>query len=70
MLGFEIEGRRSGKKRLEKLYRMVMPVFAGQLTNEKGGFYILLMLGITLTIISVRKGWHYGITTGRFKKCL
>lgn len=66
----EVEGRKRGSKKLEKICRMVMLVFAGQLTNEKGGFYILLMLGITLAVIAVGKGYRYGITTGRFKKCV
>lgn len=70
MLRGEAEVRSSALKMPEIIYRMVMLVFAGQLTNEKGGFYILLMLGITLTIIIVRKGYRYGIATGRFKKCV
>lgn len=66
----EVKGQKRTSGRLEKIYQMVILVLAGQLTNEKGGFYILLMLGIMLAVIIAGKGYCYGVTTGRFKKCV
>ena len=41
---------------------------AGQMLDEKGGFYIALMLLLTMAVILVRKGYDYVITSGSFKK--
>jgi len=53
------------------LYKAVMAVvlvLAAQLTDSKGGFYVVLMLFLTVAVILVRKGYDYGITSSRFKK--
>lgn len=52
----------------EKIVVAILLLLAGQLTDEKGGFYIGLMLIISIAVVIVRKGYDYGITSGRFKK--
>ena len=64
------EKQKNMPDKLEVIYRMVILVLAGQLTNEKGSFYIILMFGIMLAVIIAGKGYRYGVTTGRFKKCV
>lgn len=54
--------------KMEKICMAVILLLAGQLTNDKGGFYIALMLLLTLAVIIARKGYDYGIASGRFKK--
>lgn len=54
--------------RIEKICMAVVLLLAGQLTNARGGFYIALMLIVTLAVIIVRKGYDYVVTSGRFKK--
>ena len=54
-----------------KWYRIIMAVvliLAAQLTNSKGGFYVLLMWCLTVIVVLVRKGYDYGIAFGCFKK--
>ena len=41
--------------KLELCYRSVVFLLAGQLTNEKGGFYIFLMLIVTIVVIVIKK---------------
>lgn len=53
---------------MEIVFRIVIFVLAGQLTNAKGGFYIGLMLFVAFSVIGVRKGYDYVITSGCFKK--
>ena len=53
---------------IEIAYKAAVFVLAGQLMNAKGGFYIGLMLVTTLTVMIVRKGYDYVVTSGRFKK--
>ncbi|MBQ8279998.1 MAG: hypothetical protein IJZ23_09185 [Roseburia sp.] len=53
---------------IKKIGMAVIMLLAGQLTNEKGGFYVALMLFLAIAVIIVRKGYDYGITSGRFKK--
>lgn len=64
----EIHEGNSTSVLIEKIFRIVVLLLAGQLTNAKGGFYIGLMLFVTLAVISVRKGYDYVVTSGRFKK--
>jgi len=52
----------------EKSYRVMIFLLAALLTNAKGAFYVGLMLFVTLAVISVRKGYDYVVTSGRFKK--
>ena len=54
--------------KIEKICTAAVLLLAGQLTDEKGGFYIGLMLLISTAVMIVRKGDDYGITSGRFKK--
>lgn len=60
----------SGKiaRKIEKICMAVTLLLAGQLTNDKGGFYAALMLFLTAAVVIVRKGYDHGITSGRFKK--
>ena len=43
---------------------------ASQLTNNKGAFYVILMLFLGIAVTIVKGGYAYGIKTGRFKKCI
>lgn len=52
----------------EAFFQAVILLLAGQLTNEKGGFYIALMFALTLFVIVGRKGYQYVITSCRFEK--
>jgi len=54
--------------KLRRVFEAVILLVAGQLLNEKGGFYIALMWLLTIAVILVRKGYDYVITSGRFKK--
>ena len=54
--------------KLRRVCEAVILLVAGQLLNEKGGFYILLMWFLTIVVILVRKGYDYVITSGSFKK--
>ena len=56
------------ENKIEKIAAAVLLLLAGQLTDEKGGFYIGLMFVVSITVVIVRKGYDYGITSGRFKK--
>ena len=55
-------------QKLRRICEMAVLLVAGQLLNEKGGFYIALMLFVTVAVICVRKGYDYVITSGSFKK--
>lgn len=54
--------------KLRRICEIAILLVAGQWFNEKGGFYIALMLLVTAAVILVRKGYDYVITSGRFKK--
>lgn len=54
--------------KLRRICEAVILLFAGQLLDKKGGFYIALMWLLTVAVILVRKGYDYVITTGSFKK--
>ena len=54
--------------KLEIVLLSMILVLAAQLTNNKGGFYILLMLFLTIAVIVVKGGYPYVIKTGRIKK--
>lgn len=54
--------------KFEKSVLTIMLILAAQLINNKGGFYILLMLFLTIAVIIVKGGYTYVIKTGRFKK--
>ena len=54
--------------KVRRICEAVILLVAGQLLNEKGGFYIALMWLLTVAVILVRKGYDYGIKTCRFKK--
>lgn len=55
-------------RKLRRICEMVVLLVAGQMLDEKGGFYIALMLFLTIAVILVRKGYDYVITSGSFKK--
>ena len=59
-------GKISHKPR--RICEAVILLVAGQMLDEKGGFYIVLMLLLTIAVILVRKGYDYVITSGSFKK--
>ncbi|MBR5564875.1 MAG: hypothetical protein IKW08_01790 [Roseburia sp.] len=54
--------------KLRRVCEILILLVAGQCLNEKGGFYIILMLLLTVAVIVVRKGYAYVITSGSFKK--
>ena len=54
--------------KLRRVCEAVILLVAGQLLNEKGGFYIALMWLLTIAVILVRKGYDYVVTSGSFKK--
>lgn len=54
--------------KLRKIIRTVLFIVAAQLLNEKGAFYIALMWLLSITVMIVRKGYAYVITSGSFKK--
>lgn len=54
--------------KMRRICEAVILLFAGQLLDKKGGFYIALMWLLTVAVILVRKGYDYVITTGSFKK--
>ena len=56
--------------KVEKCVLIAILFFAAQLTNSKGGFYIVLMLFLSVAVMIVKGGYAYGIKTGRFKKCI
>lgn len=63
-------GIKSIPAKLEKCVLTIMLIFAAQLTNNNGGFYIFLMLFLAIAVVVVKGGYAYGIKTGRFKKCI
>lgn len=56
--------------KLEKCVLAAVWILAAQLTNSKGGFYVMLMLFLCVAVIIVKGGYTYGVKTGRFKKCI
>jgi len=54
--------------KLRRICEAVILLVAGQMLNEKGGFYIALMWLLTIAVILVRKGYDYVVTSGSFKK--
>ena len=56
------------ESRIELCVMAVALVLAGQFCDDKGGFYILLMLLLGVMVKIVRKGYAYVTTSGRFKK--
>lgn len=55
-------------QKLRRICEVLILLVAGQCLDEKGGFYIALMLFLTVAVIVVRKGYDYVITSGCFKK--
>lgn len=62
------DGIRNIPAKLEKSVLAVVLVLTAQLTDSKGGFYIVLMLFLAVAVMIVKGGYIYGIKTGRFKK--
>lgn len=62
------EGTGKLEHKVQKICMAVTLLLAGQVTNDKGGFYIALMLFLMAAVIIARKGYDYVITSGRFKK--
>lgn len=56
------------ESRIEMCVMSAAVVFAGQFCDDKGGFYILLMLLLGVTVKLVRKGYAYVVASGGFKK--
>lgn len=54
--------------KMEKCIMMAVLILAAQLTNDKGGFYIVLMLFLAAAVITLKGGYTYVIKTGCFKK--
>ncbi len=54
--------------KLRKIVRTVLFILIAQFFDEKGAFYIALMWGLSITVILVRKGYAYVVTSGSFKK--
>ena len=54
--------------KLRRICEAVVLLVAGQLLNDKGGFYIALMWLLAIAVILVRKGYDYVVTSGCFKK--
>ena len=54
--------------KLRRICEAVILLVAGQLLNDKGGFYIALMWLLAIAVILVRKGYDYVVTSGCFKK--
>ncbi len=54
--------------KIEKICMAFVSLLAAQLTYDKGGFYVILMLALCVVVMIVGKGYEYGITSGRFKK--
>lgn len=59
---------KEGTGRAEKMFFAVVLPLAGQLTNDKGGFYIVLMLVSGTAVKAVRRGYAYVAASGGFKK--
>lgn len=53
---------------LKKAGMSCVLILAGQLAYAKGGFYVLLMIFLSLAAAVVRKGYEYGVSTGHLKK--
>jgi len=54
--------------KLRRICEIAILLVAGQWFDEKGGFYIALMLLLTIAVVVVRKGYDYVVTSGSFKK--
>lgn len=63
-------GIRGIQCKLEKNFTAIVLVAAGQLTYERGAFYIVCMFVLGAAVILVKGGYDYGITSGRIKKRL
>ena len=63
-------GLKNISSKLEICVMVMVATIAAQLTNNKGAFYIMLMLLLFIGVILVKGGYAYGIKTGRFKKCI
>ena len=61
-------GLRKVEAKLEKLYMTVVLLLAGQLTYDRGGFYVACMLALGVAVVLVKGGYDYGVASGRFKK--
>lgn len=61
-------GIRKIPAKAEKLFTAVVLVFAGQLADSRGGFFVLWMLLLSLAVIFGKGGVSYGVASGRFKK--
>ena len=61
-------GIKKMEAKMEKIYTAVVLLLAGQLTYDRGGFYVACMLILAVMAVIAKGGYEHGVASGRFKK--